>query len=46
MAIISCQLEYICNELHYRNGGHTSALDPETESHRPLVQTLGNKTHL
>lgn len=46
MASLSCQLDYICNKLHYRNGWHASVLDPETESHRPLVQTLGRKTHL
>ena len=34
MAIPSCQLDYIWNELQFRNGGHTR--DPDLEAGRQV----------
>jgi hypothetical protein len=38
MAIPGCQLDYIWNELKFRNGGHTC--DPEAERLKLLTQIL------
>jgi hypothetical protein len=40
MAIPSCQLVYICNELQSRDGGHTCDTDLEAGRHRLLTQKL------
>jgi hypothetical protein len=34
-----------CNELQYRNGGHTCDPDVEAERHRLLIQVLKNSGH-
>jgi hypothetical protein len=40
MAIPGCQLDYIWNELQYRNGGHSCDPDLEAGRHRLLTQIL------
>jgi hypothetical protein len=42
MAIPSCQLDYIQDELQSRNGGGGNACDPDLEAgrHRLLIQIL------
>jgi hypothetical protein len=40
MAIPSCQLDYIQNNLQSRNGGHPSDPDLETGRHKLLIQIL------
>ena len=45
MAFSGCQLDYICNELQYRNEGHTSDLDLEAGRQRlvsKILQVLTN----